>query len=203
MMVARLMFVHGDLSLFHDCCLRSGLHMGFRISPVSKLLVLLLSWMSMASCTFLFIRWLSFALTLAASQSTLCPLCCACTAIPFLLSFLFTAYWCSFNLILGVVSSLSNVDVCAVCTWHLRNHTFLQVFRSLCLHLHQLVAVSGCCETWSLLCLSFVQFRLKKVHGPKRINFLWILCTTLKFNNHLTYLEYVVMNLYNIIMSYI
>ena len=70
---------------------RSGCHTGLNVLPQSRLEVSRCRWMCRASIVFL-LEWLvSTCLTVAASQSTLCCLVHACTAMPFLTSCLFTA----------------------------------------------------------------------------------------------------------------
>ena len=82
---------------------RSECHTGLNVLPQSRLEVSRCRWMCRASIVFL-LEWLvSTCLTVAASQSTLCCLVHACTAMPFFTSCLFTAPLCSLILYSSVL----------------------------------------------------------------------------------------------------
>ena len=119
--------------------LKRGLQIWFSFSLASKLVVLLLSRI-IDSSTFLLVVFSSCILTLADSQSPLCPLSYTRTAIQFFSSRLQTTYWCSFNLILRflpVSPRLSNADAVVVRTGYFVHYTFLLVFWNLGLDSHE------------------------------------------------------------------
>ena len=120
--------------------LKRGLQIWFSFSLASKLVVLLLSRIIIDSSAFLLVVCSSCILTLADSQSPLCPLSYARTAIQFFSSRLQTTYWCSFNLILRflpVSPRLSNADAVVVRTGYFVHYTFLLVFWNLRLDSHE------------------------------------------------------------------
>ena len=112
-----------------------GSQAGFSCSPQSRLHVLGCCCISMVSKTFLFQRCCSEHLTFAPLQSTVCWCSQTCAAIPFFISFLFTAYWCSRILSFRFLPILPKLI--ALTTGYLVDDIFLWVFINSCLHSHQ------------------------------------------------------------------
>ena len=99
---------------------RRGCHTGLRERPQSRLEVTFCFLLWIASMTFRRVWFTSTCLTVAASQSTLCCVFHACTAMPFFRSFLFTAPLCSLSLFSSVlpVSPMYTLSQSAQGTWY-------------------------------------------------------------------------------------
>ena len=115
---------------------RMGFHVGLIWRPQSRFIVEACCWMYNASVTRLSQVYGTDATTLAESQSTLCSLLHAWTAMPFFMSCFRTAYLGCYSLLQGS-ASFANVHCLTVSTRNFVDHTFLSVSWCAVLNLDQ------------------------------------------------------------------